>query len=608
MKKKLIYILGAIAGLVLILFFLKFIFQAKYTSRLPVIPESHALTREVSLQIAEASKNVKRHPSAAHLGGLGMVYHSSANYEEAAVCYKLAIERDAEQWIWSYYLGFLMMEMGDSEAVIENFNHVIESFPQNYHAWYYGGEGYLKLRSYDLAEKYFKEISEVPRAASGKETTRVDHFPLGLQAKYQLARIYFDSGRLEQADLTLREILKTNPRFGPAYRLMGNIYRSGGDEITGAEYYARANDLMSHTSPVDTLIDQLALLSRSELYLQKKIDEAINGIYSQWALRLINHALLYIPDSKHLLSKAIKTCLWLDLDQEAMSYTDRHLKLIHKDFNELIKTGLSFYKKEIYVVSTGYFLGALNLSPGDKEIQKRIAIGYWNTGEQQKSLDLLDEILRNNPDNLEVLAEVTEALIFNLNQEEMAASYLRILKQEIPSNPLVQKMMAHEAERMGQTDRAISLYSASFNGNPEDLETIKRLGSILTAKKMWTESIGLFREALVYHANEPYILERLGSLLLVCPDPSLKNIPEGRFLLERAFVHTSGKVQTRISAGRNLALACALLGDKQNANRFISMTISMAKRENAPQSYLADLEGLAAQFSQMSDNTVILTQ
>lgn len=608
MNRKLIYILGVLAGLILIIFILKFILTGKYTSGLPVIPESHALTGQVSLQIEEAEKKARRKPSGENLGNLAMVYHSSANYEEAAVCYQLAIERDADQWIWSYYLGLLLMEMGDSEAVIENFNHVIENFPENYHAWYYGGEGYLKLRSYDLAEKYFREISEVPKAPSGKETTRVDHFPLGLHAKYQLARIYFDTGRLEQAELTLKEILNANPRFGPAYRLLGNIYRSEGNENRGEEYYARANDLMSHAPPVDTLIDQLALLSRSELFLQKKIDEAINSIYSQWALRLINHALQYIPDSKHLLSKAIKTCLWLDLDQQAISYTDRHLQLIQNDFNELIKTGLSFYKKDIYLVSTGYFLAALKLSPQDREIQKRLAIGYWNTEKQQEALALLDEILQNHPDNLEVLAEVTEALIFNMDQEERASSFLRILKQEIPSNPLVQKMMAHEFEKKGETEKAISLYSASFRGNSEDLETIKNLGALLTARKMWAESIGLFREALGYHANEPYILERLGSLLVVCPDPALKNIAEGRHYLERAFVHTSGKVQTRISAGRNLALACALLGDKQNAMRFISMTISIAKRENAPPAYLADLEGLAGQFQQMSDKTVILTE
>ena len=51
-----------------------------------------------------------------------------------------------------------------------------------------------------------------------------------------------------------------------------------------------------------------------------------------------------------------------------------------------------------------------------------------------------------------------------------------------------------------------------------------------------------------------------------------------------------------------------MLGDKPNATRFISMTIALAKRENAPQAYLAELEGMALQYLQMSDKTVVLTQ
>ena len=608
MKKKLVYIFGGALGLILILIGVRFLLFASITSKLPEIPESHKLSEQVNLQISEARRKTKRNPSAENLGMLGMVYHSSANYEQAVACYELAIERDVDQWIWSYYLAYLSMELGESDAVLENFNRVLESHPENYLAWYYSGEAYLNLREYDQAEKYFTEISDIKKSQPGEETTRVDHFSLGLHARFQLAKIYFDSGRMELAEKTLQEIIQTNPRYGSAYRLLGNIYRSRGDEASGSNYRIRANDLMNYAPPVDTLIDQIALLSRSDLYLQKKIDEAINGIYSQWAMRLINNALQYIPDDKYLVSKAIKTCLWLDLDQQAISYTNRHLTLIQNDFNELVNTGLSFYNKEAYRVSIRYFLGGLRLSPGDKDIQKRLAIAFWNTGEEKKSLNLLEEVLEKNPNNMEILAEVADVMIFDLNQADRASVYLSILEQFTPSDPKVLKLSAWKAEQNGQLNKAISLYSASFKGDPEDLSTIKNLGTLLTTQKMWAESIGLFREALQFHSNEPYLLERLGTLLVVCPDPALKNIREGRFYLERAFVHTSGDKQTLVSAGRNLALACAMLGDKPNATRFISMTIALAKRENAPQAYLAELEGMALQYLQMSDKTVVLTQ
>ena len=607
-RKSVFYLAGGALGLILILLLIRFLVFASISGRLPEIPESHKLSEQVVKQISDAKRKMKRNPSAKNLGMLGMVYHSCASYQEAASCYKLAIERDPELWIWSYYLAYLSLELGESDAVLENFNRVLESHPENYLAWYYSGEAYLNLRKSDQAEKYFTEISGVQKSSSEEKTTRVDHFALGLHAKFQLAKIYFDSDRMELAEKTLQKIIQTNPRFGPAYRLMGNIYRSKGDEATGSRYRIRANDLMTYAPPVYTLIDQIALLSRSDLYLQKKIDEAINGIYSEWALRLINHALQYIPDNKYLVSKAIKTCLWMDLDQQALSYSDLHLTLIQNDFNELVNTGQFFYKKKEYRVSIRYFLGGLKLSPVDRDIQKRLAIAYWNTGEEKKSLNLLNEILERNPDNLEVLAEVTDVMIFDLMQADRASPYLSILEQFASSDPKVQKMSAWKAEQSGQLKKAIYLYSASFKSDPEDLSTIKNLGTLLTTQKMWTESIVLFRQALEYQSNEPYLLERLGTLLVICPDPALKNIREGQFYLERAFIHTSGSRQTTVSAGRNLALACAMLGEKANASRFISMTISIAKRENAPQTYLAELEGMAQQYKQMSDKTIVLTQ
>ena len=242
------------------------------------------------------------------------------------------------------------------------------------------------------------------------------------------------------AEKTLKEIIQANNTFGPAYRLLGNIYRTKGDIPLSNQYGARANDLMAYSPPVDTLVDRLALLSRSELYLLKKIDEAVNSIYSKWALRLINNGIQFMPESQYLTTKAIKTCLWMNLDNQAVSYIDQHIILSQNDFHELYEMGKSFFNKELYPHSMKYWLKALELTPEDTDIQMKLAMCYWHMGEQQKSLDILDETLARNPDNLDLLADVADMMFFNLGESKKANGFFAIVEHYVPSHPKVQKM------------------------------------------------------------------------------------------------------------------------------------------------------------------------
>lgn len=576
-----------------LIFVLRSIINNQYSSKIPKLPESISLSVPVKEQIADAYAKAHRSPSAENLGVLGMVYHSSANYEQAAQCYRLAIKRSESAWIWNYYLGYLNMEMGASDAVIEHFSRVIETKQNINHAWYYLGEEYKNLRKNELAEKSFGNIIEIQNTRSaGKNVSRYDYYPLGTYARFQLARIYFDTGRIDLAEQTLKEIIQDNRSFGPAYRLLGNIYSVKGDIPQSERYGVRANDLLTFSPPVDTLVDRLVLMSRSELYLLKKIDEAEKSIYPEWAMKLVDNAIKYIPDNKYLISKAIRICLMMDLDKKAITYTDQHIAYFQESFTEMNNMGMLFFQKGLYPQSMKYSTKALELKPDDAKIQISMAMCFWTVGERQKTHAILDELFEENQSNPDVLADITN-LLFDLGEEEKAIRYLSRLKQLAPRNSKVQKMAAGMAEKNGNFQEAITLYESSFRNDPEDLSTIRYLGNVLLKQKMWDKYLRHFRTALEYHPNDPYLLERLGSMLVSCPDPAWRNIKEGRDYAERAFIHTSSRSITLVSAGRSLALAYAELGDKQNALIIINMTINIARAQNISQAYQQELENIS---------------
>jgi tetratricopeptide (TPR) repeat protein len=600
-KRKSVIYLGATFGLIIIILLLKFIFNNQFSREIPKISDTATLSNPVKEQISDAFKKAHRNPSADNLGMLGMVYHSSANYTEAAKCYQLAIKRSKSDWIWNYYCGYLNVEMGESDASIKNFTSVTEKNPDIDLAWYYLGDAYKNLRNNELAEKsYGRIITSKNRTAAANTTTRQDHFPLGTYATFELSRIYFDTGRIDLAEKTLKELIKSNNLFGPSYKLLGNIYNLKGDTILGKQFTVRANDLIIFSPPVDTLIDKLVLLSRSELYLLKKIDEAEKSFHSDWALKLVNQGLQYMPDNNYLLSKAIKIYLWKNLNEQAIAFTDKHLRLFEGDFIEIKNTGMVFFQKGLYAQAAKYWTRALALKPNEIMIQEYLAKCLWVTGDKQKSQEILYKVIEKNPDNPEILADVAD-LLFQFGEKQKVTECLLKLKKIAPANPKAQRISAEIAEKNGETGKAITLYESSFNGNPQDVQTILNLGNIFKTQKMWSRYIVLYRKALEYNPNNPEFLAILGETLISCPDPSLQNIKEGKEYSERAFTYYNCPPDILIAAGSHLAYAYSMMGEKQKAITTISQTINIARHQNIPASQQAKLENMLTAFRNMSN-------
>ncbi|MEI6047388.1 MAG: tetratricopeptide repeat protein [Bacteroidota bacterium] len=596
-RKVFSYVTGGTIGFAVIVLLVKFIFDNHFRTQIPPPPDMQSISIRLKEQMSDAFKNANHKPTADNIGTLGMVYHSSANYDKASMCYKLAEKKNKKEWIWSYYLGYLNQEMGDPNAAIGNFMNVTKKNPQAYLAWYYAGECYQKIGSYDSAELAFKYIiTRLGKNVIVKTAKRYDYFPMVAYSMYDLARIYVDTRQFDLAEKTLREIIDYQRAFGPAYRLLGNVYSIKGSDSLSNRYLVRANDLAGNPSPVDTLIDKLSLMSRSDMYLLKRIDEAEKNVFPEYALELVNHALTYIPDNNYLISKAIKLFLIRDIGKQALPYLDQHSNYFQKDYNELKSVGDLLYKKGFYSEGMNYFSKAIKLKPSDNQAQSCIIICLSKVGRKKEALDLINALLEKNETNPEIITDGM-ALLLNIGEKEKAMIWLARLKSLSSSYPKGLQLEGMLDEQEGKWQKALPLYYSAFKGDPEDLTTIQLLGNLLLRQKMWDKAILHFTKALEYHPNEPFLLERLGTLLVTCNDLKFRNITEGKDLCERAFIHTASHSITLISAGRSLAIAYAALGDNRNARNILKMTMNLARNENFSSEYIANLEKLMEQFS-----------
>jgi tetratricopeptide (TPR) repeat protein len=115
-RKRKILIIGAGGILILALlgWLFMFIISSPYRNQIPPLPEMESLSIPLQEKLSQANRKARRNPNADNLGILGMIYHSSANYEKAKVCYQLAIKKNRSKWHYSYFLGYLNKEMGES--------------------------------------------------------------------------------------------------------------------------------------------------------------------------------------------------------------------------------------------------------------------------------------------------------------------------------------------------------------------------------------------------------------------------------------------------------------------------------------------------------------
>ena len=598
--KKLAILLSSVAlGLVLIFFVSKIVIRISYRNQIPELTEIGTLSEPVKQQLTIATKMANDHPTADNIGRLGMAYHSCASYDQAKQCYKLAVSEDKSRWIWNYYLAYLDMEVGDSKAAIENFSNVVKKNPHVIAAWYHLGEAYRNEGAEDKAKEAFIRIANFPDNSSGTKPLRANYASFPISAKFELARIALNERHFDEAEKLLKEVVKTDKTIGPVYRLLGNVYQAKGDTALSKKFTERANDLAEITTLNDTIIDRIALISRSELYLPKQIDDAVKSFNPEWALKLINQALLYIPDKKYVISKAIKFYFRMNQGEKALPYLDKNLQNFRNDFGEMKDVSYLMSRKGFYTESIPYYVQANKLEPDSVGIIGNFALSYWKSNQKDSAIMLMNRLYERNRNNPEVLASEVNFMLGSENKDK-AKFFLNRLKEIADSDPKTLKLSGRIAEMEGGPNAAIPIFQRAFNADPSDLEIARKLGSYYVEHQMWSKAVNLVRSALKYHPNESVLQEELGTLLVSCPDQNFQNIPEGLEFAERAFFNISSSLTTVTAAGKDLVIGNAMKRDFKTATHYMNVTLNIARSQNMPQSYIQGLLKLSDVLGHLS--------
>ena len=564
---------------------------------LPKMPDVKNLSIGLKEQIIMANKVVAKKWSADNLGYLGMVYYSSNYYDRAAKCFDLAAEKSRKDWRWNYYLAFLKIELGESEIALNHLKRVLEINPDVTLATYRLAAIYRQKNKSEEAKTLLKELLERRLSDFRLPTTeRTAYYPLPNYARYLLSRIYTDEKNYGEAEKELKKIISKDKTFGPAYKQLGLVYSAMGDSVKSDEYTVRSNDLVLYVDPVDTLMDRLALMSKSEIFLLKQVDNAINGFDSRWTYEILRVALENIPNNKYLIAKAVRQMMNMGLGHLVTSYLDQHFDDFKDSWSEMQSTAIALsdagFKKE----AQRFFRQAMLQNPTNIKAKSTLAgLMHQKGGMENQAYEYMQKLLKEFPDDENVLEDAIFMFI-SMNKETEAKVYLMRLENLTPNSAPLLSLKGYQKEVEGSWKKAIAFYEASLFKDEGSEFLVNRVGAIYERLQEWQKAITFYQQALKSFPNRSDLQERLGAILVNCPDEQLINLPEGINNAERAFYNSIYTLPVKVSAARTLAIAYHISGDDSQSGYYFNQAIQLAKKAKLAPEYIQSLAQLAHQW------------
>ncbi|GEM_PF-463586 len=575
------------------------------SKQIPELPELSSSSNALQTQIINAHQKAIGKSSAVNLGELGMVYYSSNYYSRAKTCFELAKIKDSDAWEWRYYKGLIHMELGESDSALFEMKSIKKSSPNVWLASYRLSDIYRQMDSLGRAEEILKEIINLNEGATKvTNSLRSTYFPLQLHAKLLLSKVYNSGNKNSKAKAELKYLTNRYKTFGPPFRELGILYDNEGNPELSNKYRERAADLEEVNEPLDTLQDNLALMSASESYVLKQIDIARQGVDSKWSYELIKSARENMPESKYVLSKAISQYLAQGTGELAMPLLNKHFDSFKDDYNEMIKIGVELADAGYRTEALRYLKHARSFENiTDTQLTNISGMYLEKLNIPREAVKIMETVVDRNTNNAEILGDAI-FLMLQANELETAEMYYIRLKKIDSQNPSINIYEGMQMEKKGNIEEAIRCYLAAFVKNPKNKFIIGHIKDLMLQQKRWREMESFLRKALEAYPNDSQVQMYLGWVLVSYPDDGIKtnDITEGLEYSERAFFNCRYQIADRVSAGRTLAVGYHLLNNNTMANYYLDRTIGIAAKARFGQDYIGGLQNLKRRFANKAFN------
>jgi len=419
----------------------------------------------------------------------GNISHNSKQSEKAIQAYQKVIQIAPRKEERVYLLlGNLWMEAGNLDAALEVYQNLVTNFPASFAGHFFIG----------------KILSEQGQAKKAETSLlrALELEPDLEEARFQLLKIYSNSGDLAKVVLLYEELLQKNPKNIRAALELGLFQYKNNLADSGAALF---KDLGQRSHQDQEIIRRLV-----QNYIDPKLyDDAVTVIKGMLKGAPESSDLYYLAgisfEGQNDIQNAIKHLQQVDLgnrfyenavvriaaiyqDQQKMDLAIQTLKLAIEEAPDIPEFRLylgSFYEEiEAYADAESILKSGLEIDPDNIQINFRLGVVYDKWGKKSDSIASMQKVIALDPKNANAL------------------NYL-----------------GYTYADMGQNlDEAEALIREALKYKPDDGYITDSLGWVFFKKGNYEKALIYLRKAVALAPDDPIILEHLGDAYLKLND------------------------------------------------------------------------------------------
>ncbi|MFQ5674288.1 MAG: tetratricopeptide repeat protein [bacterium] len=460
----------------------KFLWSSSHSS-LDVLPAPDLKGVEVQVEkkISFLRLKVQEKPnSASTWGKLGMNFAVHEMKREAVVCYRQAADLNPREFLWPYYCGITLRELGSPEA-LDWLERSLAIKPQYAPLNVLYGQTLLDAGKVNEAREAFRRSIKVDQ--------NLPH------AYHGLAQISLAENNLQLSLEYLLKALEIDPSYREAHGLLADVYRRLGKPAKARGQLLFAQQLPEFTWMPDPYYSQLAAEGVSSWWYRRRGRAYLEkGLY-QSAVREFRMRLLLKPDAQSHNNLAI-ALQKLGQRDEAIEQLQAALALDPGYVDALNNLAAVLYEEGRKQEAMTYLDKALKLNPAFADAYLNLGAVYMRAGKTEKGLAAFRQGLTQSPDHLKLTTQLAWVLATTRQSslrdgEEAVQLGIKVCEMTNYLLPGKLDVLAAAYAEQGRFDKAISIgrqaYELAKSNHPDLAKQIQRRLKLYEAKKPYRE-------------------------------------------------------------------------------------------------------------------------
>ncbi len=319
-------------------------------------------------------------------GELGNLYQANHFYDQAVPCYRMALDFDADNPRWPYYLAFIKQEKGENASVQDLLERTITLAPRYAPAILKLADSHFKTGETQKAQTYYKR--------------RLALVPGDPYALLGLARMAIDGSEWKSAQAYLNQAVEKNPSFGPAHRLLATVHEHFGRLVDMKASLNRAAQCTRFRPAPDPWIDSLNDLCFDEDQLLVLGSKALTELNIEKASRFFYRARDLNPQNPQTHLALGRLCFMTSQLKKSRAFFQKAIHLDPKSDEAYFQLGVISRREGDLPESRKMFLKALDFHPDNANVYNNLGVTLLEMGDYKGARKALLKALEIYPEHM----------------------------------------------------------------------------------------------------------------------------------------------------------------------------------------------------------------